>query len=199
MLDHVFLDAIAALRGAFERALLERQAFEEKFQTDLLLGDVTWETSYSLPGEGVPAGTRVDVTLNWPTWSQTAYRLWTLGETSTEESEIGIEVVARRQGLAGDPDLAAILAVLPEKSPPLGETSLHRAAPTVQRAYDRELRLRSVTVEVAYEGTYCVEGTALGNAAAIAAHFADVGAWVASTLVRLGDLELPTVPPDEAS
>ena len=38
MLDHVFTDAIGALRDALEVALLERQAFEERFQTDFLLG-----------------------------------------------------------------------------------------------------------------------------------------------------------------
>src|SRR5262252_1928042 len=51
MLDHVFTDAIGALRDSLERAFLERQAFEERFQVDVLLGDVTWETSYGLPGE----------------------------------------------------------------------------------------------------------------------------------------------------
>ena len=45
MLDHVFTDAIGALRDSLERAFLERQAFEERFQVDVLLGDVTWETS----------------------------------------------------------------------------------------------------------------------------------------------------------
>jgi len=50
MLDHVFTDAISALRDAFEAAFLERQAFEEHFQSDVLLGDLTWETSYGLPG-----------------------------------------------------------------------------------------------------------------------------------------------------
>ena len=54
MLDHVFLDAIGALRDAFENALLERQALEERFQVDVLLGDTSWETAYSLPGEGLP-------------------------------------------------------------------------------------------------------------------------------------------------
>ena len=52
MLDHVFTDAIGALRDALEKAMLERQAFEERFQADVLLGDVTWATSYGLPGEG---------------------------------------------------------------------------------------------------------------------------------------------------
>ena len=38
VLDHVFTDAITALREAFEAAFLERQAFEEHFQVDVLLG-----------------------------------------------------------------------------------------------------------------------------------------------------------------
>ena len=40
MLDHVFTDAISALRDAFESAFLERQPFEEHFQADVLLGDL---------------------------------------------------------------------------------------------------------------------------------------------------------------
>ena len=71
MLDHVFTDAISALRDAFEAAFLERQAFEEHFQVDVLLGDLTWETSYGLPGEGQPPRVVAHVTFDWPTWSQT--------------------------------------------------------------------------------------------------------------------------------
>src|SRR3954469_261384 len=63
MLDHVFTDAIGALRDTFENALLERQAFEEHFQADVLLGDLTWETSYGLPGEGQPPRGRADITI----------------------------------------------------------------------------------------------------------------------------------------
>ncbi|MBI1843068.1 MAG: hypothetical protein HYR89_00410, partial [Actinobacteria bacterium] len=63
MLDHVFTDAIGALRDALEAALLERQAFEERFQVDILLGDVTWETSYGLPGEGSPPRILADISL----------------------------------------------------------------------------------------------------------------------------------------
>ena len=80
MLDHVFTDAISALRDAFEAAFLERQAFEEHFQVDVLLGDTTWETSYGLPGEGQPPRVVAHVTFDWPTWSQTAYRRWYVEE-----------------------------------------------------------------------------------------------------------------------
>src|SRR2546428_155466 len=47
MLDHVFTDAIGALRDAMENALLEGQAVEERFQVDVLLGDrFAFEVSY---------------------------------------------------------------------------------------------------------------------------------------------------------
>src|SRR5581483_3839608 len=56
--------------------VLDHHAAEEHLQADVLLGDLTWETSYSLPGEGLLPRVRVDVTLDWSTWSQTAYRSW---------------------------------------------------------------------------------------------------------------------------
>src|SRR5690242_21852849 len=137
MLDHVFTDAIGALRDTFENALLERQAFEERFQSDVLLGDLTWETSYGLPGEGSPPRVRADVTLDWPTWSQTAYRSWYIGEPVDETPEILVEIVLRVQRLKDAPDPGAVLAVLPGASPRLGEESLQRSAPTIEMAYDR--------------------------------------------------------------
>src|SRR5215218_8478043 len=113
MLDHVFTDAIGALRDTVESAMLERQAFEERFQTDVLLGDLTWETSYALPGEGTPPRTRADLSLDWPTWSQTAYRSWYIGEPLDEPPRIEIEIVLRIQRLAESPDLARIVGKLP--------------------------------------------------------------------------------------
>jgi hypothetical protein len=135
VLDHVFTDAIGALRDAFEDALLERQAFEERFQSDVLLGDLTWETSYGLPGEGLPPRVRADITLDWPTWAQTAYRSWYIGEEFDEGPRIEIEIVARIQRLAEEPDLDAVLAVLPATSPALGVEILERSGPTVETLY----------------------------------------------------------------
>src|SRR3954469_318822 len=117
MLDHAFLDVIGALRAAFEAGFLQRQALEERFQVDVLLGDLSWETSYSLPGEGVPPRVRADISLDWPTWSQSAYRSWSIGEPTDEPPEVGIEIVLRIQRLSADPDLKGVLAALPEQSP----------------------------------------------------------------------------------
>lgn len=135
MLDHVFTDAIGALRDALESALLERQAFEERFSADVLLGDLTWATSYSLPGEGLPPRVQADLTLSWPTWAQTAWRTWYVGEMFDEPPRIEIEVVVRVQRLVESPDLLGLLAKLPVRSPALGEHHLERSAPTVEAFY----------------------------------------------------------------
>jgi hypothetical protein len=197
VLDHVFMDAIGALREAFENALLERQAFEERFQVDILLGDVTWETSYGLPGEGLPPRVRADVTLDWPTWSQTSYRSWYIGEPVEEPPEIIIEIVLRVQRLVEMPDPKLILAVLPDAGPPLGEEPLERSAPHVELGYDRDLNPIGAAIEISYEGNYRLDETVLEDGSTLDAHFGSMGGWIASTLVRLGDLTLEFLPPEE--
>lgn len=196
MLDHVFTDAIGALRDVFENALLERQAFEERFQSDVLLGDLTWETSYGLPGEGLPPRVRADITLDWPTWAQTAYRSWYIGEDFDEGPTIQIEIVVRIQRLAKEPDVAAVLAVLPEQSPTIGELPLDRSAPTLEVRYNQELDDRHFAVEVSYEGLYLLDEDSLADGSALDDDFASMGGWIASTLVKLGDLDLDYRPPD---
>ena len=110
MLDHVFTDAISALRDAFEAAFLERQAFDEHFQVDVLLGDLSWETSYGLPGEGQPPRVVAHVTFDWPSWSQTAYRQWYVDEVLERPPAIEMEIVLRVQRLAEPPDPVACYA-----------------------------------------------------------------------------------------
>lgn len=197
MLDHVFLDAIGALRDAFEGALLERQAFEERFQTDILLGDVTWETSYSLPGEGRPPRVIAEITLDWPTWSQTSYRSWYIGDPTDERPEIDVEIVVRVQRLDVIPDLKVLLAALPEASPLLGEEPLSRSAPVVEQHFDADLATAGSAVEVSYEGSYRLDDETLADGSTLDRQFGAIGGWVASTLVRLGDLTFDFLPPDD--
>src|SRR5438552_8573507 len=128
MLDHVFMGAIDALRQAFEGALLERQAMDERLQVDILLGDVAWETAYSLPGEGLPPRVVAEVTLEWPTWSQTAYRSWCIGEPVDDVPEINVQVLVRVQRLAAMPDPAVVRDALPDESSPIGDAILRRTA-----------------------------------------------------------------------
>ena len=196
MLDHVFMDAIGALRDAFENALLERQAFEERFQVDVLLGDVTWETAYSLPGEGQPPRVLAEISLDWPTWSQTAYRTWYIGEPFTEPPEIDVEIVLRIQRLTKAPEPAAVLSALPPDSPSLGDETLTRAPPVVEQLYDEDLSPSGAAVEVSYEGVYRLAEDVLSDGSVIDRDFASMGGWIASTLVRLGDLKLEYLPPE---
>lgn len=200
MLDHVFTDAITALREAFENALLERQAFEEHFQSDILLGDLTWETSYGLPGEGLPPRVEAHITFDWPTWSQTAYRKWYLDEVLEEPPTIEVEIVFRLQRLAAQPDPKEILEVLPGQSPAIGGEALERGAPTVEIAYASDGEEGpAYAIEVGYEGLYelAEETLADGSASTLDEHFGALGGWISSMLVRLGDLKLEYLPPEE--
>ena len=174
MLDHVFTDAIGALRDALERALLERQAFEERFQSDILLGDLTWETSYGLPGEGSPPRVRADITLDWPTWAQTAYRSWYIGEEMDEGPRIEIEIVLRIQRLAEQPDPRKVLAVLPAESSLIGSERLVRSGPTVETIHGDDLDDVEWAIEVSYEGTYELDEDVLADGSKLDEHFASI-------------------------
>ena len=199
MLDHVFTDAIGALRDAVESAFLERQAFEERFQADVLLGDLTWETSYSLPGEGSPPRTRADITLDWPTWAQSAYRSWYIGEPFDEPPRVEIEIVLRIQRLAKAPDPAAVLGVLPEQSAAVGNEKLDRSGPTLETAYGSDLDDVEYAIEVSYEGTYELDEATLADGSVLDEHFGAMGGWISSTLVKVGDLKYDYLPPIEES
>jgi hypothetical protein len=201
MLDHVFTDAITALREAFESAFLERQAFEEHFQVDVLLGDLTWETSYGLPGEGLPPRVVAHVTFDWPTWSQTAYRRWYIDEELDEAPAIQLEIVFRVQRLRGQPEPDQFLNVLPEQSPTIGNEPLERAAPTVEIQYATDAAPPEFAIEVTYEGLYelAEETLADGSSRLLDEHFGALGGWISSMLVRLGDLRLDYLPADDNS
>ena len=198
MLDHVFTDAIGALRDTVESAMLERQAFEERFQADVLLGDLTWETSYALPGEGTPPRTRADITLDWPTWAQTAYRSWYIGEPLDEPPRIEVEIVFRVQRLATSPDPRPVLSVLPLESSPIGTERLYRSGPTVETIHDHDLEAVEYAIEVSYEGSYDLEESVLADGSELDEHFSSMGGWIASTLVRLGDLTFEFLPPEDS-
>ncbi len=190
MLDHVFTDAIGALRDALEAAMLERMSPEEHFQVDVLTGDTTWETSYGLPGERTPARVRADITLDWSTWSQSAFRSWLRAEETDEAPRIEISIVLRVQGLADLPDPASVMSVLPEDSAPIGDVTLGRTAPTVETAYSLGLDAVGHAMEFGFEGTYELDDKALGDGSLLDDHFSAMGGWIASMLVRLGDLPL---------
>jgi hypothetical protein len=195
MLDHVFVQAIGALRSSLDAALLERHAIEERFELELMLGDITWETSYTLPGEGISPRAQAGITFEWSTWSQSAYRSWSIGEGIDEAPEITMEILFRVQRLAAPPDPAVITNVMPAGPPALGPYPLERRSPTVEQQLADTGRSR-FAVEVAYDGMYEIPEAALARDARLIEDMAPLGGWIASTLVRLTDLGLDFLPPD---
>jgi hypothetical protein len=205
LLDHVFTDAISALRDAFEAAFLERQAFEEHFQSDVLLGDLTWETSYGLPGEGEPPRVVAHITFDWPAWSQATYRQWYVEQELEQRPAIEMEIVLRVQRLAEPPDHEAFYRAMPEHSPLIGDDRLERAGLTTEVAHpdpaiDDPDTVVEYAVEVTYEGLYelAEETVADGTSQLLDEHFGALGGWISSTLVKLGDLQLSFLPADPA-
>lgn len=199
MLDHVFTDAISALREAFERAFLERQAFEEHFQVDVLLGDLTWETSYGLPGEGQPPRVVAHITFDWPTWSQTAYRRWYVDEVLDEHPAIEMEIVFRVQRLADAPSPDVVRAILPTVSPLIGDERLEQAGITVEAGYTDHDLAAEHAVEITFEGLYelAEETLADGASTVLDEHFGALGGWIAANLVKLGDLKVAFLPAED--
>ncbi len=163
MIDHILVDVITQTRRALEDALLQRQAVEERFQVDVFLGDVSWETSYSLPGEEQPPRVRADVSVDWPTWSQSAYRSWSIGEPTADFPEVVMEITLRLQRLAAMPNLDKVLACLPEESPMIGSDTLVRTPPVVEQVRDASGVLR-FAVETTYQGTFRLGERAMEDA-----------------------------------
>ena len=199
MIDHVLVDLISHTRRALENALLQRQAVEERFQVDVFLGDVSWETSYSLPGEEQPPRVRADISVDWPTWSQSAYRSWSIGEPPEDVPEVVLEITLRVQRLAAMPDLAAVIACLPEESPPIGGDTLVRASPVVEQVYRADGESTQYAVETTYQGTLRLDDTIMEDTSSMAGPVGALGRWVASVLVRLGDLDLSYLEPEPAT
>ncbi|MDQ3542894.1 MAG: hypothetical protein M3431_03370, partial [Actinomycetota bacterium] len=98
-----------------------------------------------------------------------------------------------------------VYASIPATSPMVGEGRLERAGLTVEVAHpdpgDPSDTEHSYAIEVTYEGLYelAEETLADGTSSVLDEHFGALGGWVASTLVRLGDLRFAFLPADDAS
>jgi hypothetical protein len=198
VIDHLLVALIDAVHSSFERALLQRQAVEERFQVDVFLGDISFETSYSLPGEEHPARVRADLSFDWPTWSQTAYRSWSIGEAPNELPEVIVEVALRIQRLAEPPTLETVAAVLPPESPHLGPDALLRTSATIEQVLEDGAGGAPVrwALEATYEGSIRFEERHLEDPTTIAPTIDGLTRWVSSVLVQLADLPLAFLPPD---
>jgi hypothetical protein len=206
VLDHLLVDVIRTIRDSFDRALLQRQAVEERFQVDVFLGDVSWETSYSLPGEEQPPRVRVDVSVDWPTWSQTSYRSWSIGESPDEMPEVVIEVALRVQRLAEAPDTEKVMGALPLYGPLGDPMDLIRTATTIEQVRrdadsdaggDGAFGATRWAAEATYEGSVRFNEQLLDEPSSIGPVFDGLARWIASTLITLADLPFTFLPPGE--
>ena len=120
-----------------------------------------------------------------------------------------MEIVLRIQRLAEQPDPEQVFATLPDTSPLIGDGRLERAGLTVEIAYPDPTRScptaeaaeLEYAVEITYEGLYelAEETLADGTSSLLDEHFGALGGWVASTLVRLGDLRFAFLPAEDGS
>ena len=140
---------------------------------------------------------RADITLDWPTWAQTAYRSWYIGEPFDEPPEIIVEITLRIQRLPSVPTPLSVLAVLPEVSPMIGKETLERSGPTIEQVLADDLTTGEFAFEVSYEGVVPLEEEALADGSILDERFGGMGGWVASTLVKLGDLKFSFLPPED--
>jgi len=200
VLDHLLVDVIDTMRASFDRALLQRQAVEERFQVDVFLGDVSWETSYSLPGEEQPPRVRADVSVDWPTWSQTSYRSWCIGEPPDELPEVVIEVALRVQRMAEAPDTEKVMAALPITGPLGDPMDLVRTATTIEQVRtdgDGAAGGLRWAAEATYEGSVRFSEQNLEEPSTIEPVFDALTRWIASTLISLADLPFTFLPAGE--
>jgi hypothetical protein len=143
---------------------------------------------------------RADVSVDWPTWSQTSYRSWSIGEPPDELPEVVIEVALRVQRMAEAPDTEKVLAVLPAAGPLDDPDALVRTATTIEQMYTEEAEADGGirwAAEATYEGSLRFSEQQLEEPSILVPVFDDVTRWIASTLISLADLPFTFLPPGE--
>ena len=89
-----------------------------------------------------------------------------------------------------------MLAVLPRESSLIGNERLLRSGPTIESLHGHDLDEVEWAIEVSYEGSYELDEAVLADGSKLDDHFSSMGGWIASTLVRLGDLTFTFLPTD---
>ena len=90
--------------------------------------------------------------------------------------------------------------VAPATSPLIGDGRLERAGTTVEITYPDDVDAGAeYALEVTYEGLYELAELTLvdGTSTLLDEHFGALGGWIATMLVRLGDLKLSFLPADD--
>ncbi|KJE77515.1 hypothetical protein [Ferrimicrobium acidiphilum] len=192
MLDHLFLRFIASLKTSLSSSMLERAGLEEQLHNDMMLGDLTFETSYSLPGEASPPHVRADLTVEWPTWSQGSYRSWSLGDGIEDPIEIVVEVALRFTGLSELPMTPQqLLTHLPRhSSQTIMNAPMELQRVTVETSYDITTDGSELSAEVVYETTCVFDEQIIEDDDRVQAAIAQLTGWISSVLVQASDIPL---------
>ena len=141
MLDHVFTDAIGALRETLETAFLERQRRRgavpgRRAARRRHVGDVRT----GCPARALPPRVVADITFDWPTWAQTAYRLWYRTSRSTSRPASRSRSCCGSSGSRRTRTRSSCSPSCPTQSPPIGTSApLERFGPTVETLYREPL------------------------------------------------------------
>ena len=77
------------------------------------------------------------------------------------------------------------------------ENAPERPIATIEQVYGHDLTNGEFAFEVSYEGIVPLEEEALKDGSILDERFGGMGGWVASTLVKLGDLKLSYLPPED--
>ena len=80
---------------------------------------------------------------------------------------------------------------------PSGPACSSDPGPTIETVYDADLEDVEYAIEVSFEGTYDLDEATLTDGSLLDEHFAAMGGWIASTLVKLGDLHFEFLPPED--
>ena len=72
----------------------------------------------------------------------------------------------------------------------------YEATPDITLA-ELQALLSEHAIEVGYEASFELDEPTLADAGKLDGHFAAMGGWIASTLVRLADLDFDFLPPDD--
>ncbi len=187
MLDHVLIEVVSTIKDSCEDSMLEAAELDEHLLHDVWLGDITYSASFSLPGESDPPASRVDITLEWNTWSQSNYRTWWIGDVPPELPQVSILVAFRLQGMLAALNVADIEMTLGAQTTLGSDLSFTRTGLRSESHVETPTSKASHALEVSYEGTLILSEAMLANPIEIRAVLAPIGSWLASALVMLSD------------
>ncbi|HWD23905.1 MAG TPA: hypothetical protein VG368_00420, partial [Acidimicrobiales bacterium] len=122
---------------------------------------------------------------------QSTYRSWSIGEATSERPDLGVEVAFRLDDLESAPDPSVVLGALGEREPQLSHDTLGRHPMLIERRIGPESE--STALEVSFGGTWHLVDALLEDPAAIEHELGAMVRFIASALVRLADLDLPTL------